>query len=128
MVIYQRKDAARFLRSTYGMRTTTGSLATMASRGGGPIIIKLGRLANYRQCDLIDWARLQCSGLLESTSTPPNDNMGGLFAHIEDDIELDLDYYDDRDPYFDEVTRLEEMRELDKLIDQAASDHHNFDI
>lgn len=126
MEIYKRKDAAHYLRSTFGMRTTTGSLATMASRGGGPLMIKFGKFANYRKCDLIDWAGLRCSGLLESTSTPPNDDTGGLFAVVEDDTELDLDFFDDHDPNFDEVTHIEEMGELDRLIDKAASEHHYF--
>jgi hypothetical protein len=125
--IFTRAEAARFLKS-YGLRTTTGSLATAATRGGGPRFLKFGRYAHYRKCDLLDWMRLQCSGLLDSTSTPPNEDTGGMFGYTADNGDLldGRDYRNTGDPYFDEVTRLEK-RALDALIDAAGEKYQYFD-
>lgn len=125
-----RKDAARFLRSQYGLRTTAASLATMASRGGGPRITKMGRYANYQKRDLIEWACLQCGGFLDSTSTPPNNSAAALFLYEEDlgDLEDSWDYHNTGDPRFDEVTRLEEAGALDDMINAAAEKYHYFKL
>ncbi len=93
MDIFTRTQAARFLQS-HGLRTTAASLATMATRGGGPRFLKFGRYAQYRRCDLLEWMNLRCSGLLDSTSTPSNGNTDGLFAYEPDngDLEDEWDY------------------------------------
>jgi hypothetical protein len=72
--------------------------------------------------------RLQCSGLLDSTSTPPNEDIGGMFGYTADNGDLldSRDYRNTGDPYFDEVTRLEEHA-LDALIDAAGEKHQYFD-
>jgi hypothetical protein len=126
--IFTRAQAARFLQSLYGLRVTKGSLATMATRGGGPRMIKFGRYAHYRKSDLIDWARSRCSGLLDSTSTPHNHETGKLFVYEEDGDDLP-DAFDRRhtgDARFDEVTQFEEAGELDAMINAAAERHHLF--
>lgn len=129
MQVYSRKKAALFLRTRFGMRTTVASLATAASRGGGPRMVKDGRYANYLECDLVEWARLRCSGRLDSTSTPHNNDTGSLFGAHDDlgDIEDEWDYRNTGDRYFDEVTRLEEAGELDAMIQAAAEKHHYFE-
>ena len=119
--IFTRIEAARYLRVTYGLRVTKGSLATSACRGGGPRMIGMGRYKNYRKCDLIEWARSRCSGLLESTSTPHNSDTGGLFGYHEDlgDLPDTLDYHHTGDPLFDEVTRIEEEGwDIDEALDK----------
>lgn len=106
---YSRQDAAQFLRNTYAMRTTPAGLATMASRGGGPIMHKEGRYAKYRESDLIDWARLRCSGPLNSTSSPKGSMAPAhLFERVYDagDLPDPLNIFDTGDPKFDEITRL----------------------
>jgi hypothetical protein len=129
MDIFTRTQAARFLQS-HGLRTTAASLATMATRGGGPRFLKFGRYAQYRRCDLLEWMSLRCSGLLDSTSTPSNGNTGGLFAYEPDngDLEDEWDYRNTGDRFFDEVTRLEEAGELDAMIQAAGERHHHFDL
>lgn len=124
-----RAQAARFLQS-YGMRTTTASLAVMSTRGGGPVFFKIGRYVYYRKTDLLDWVRLRCSGPLDSTSTPSNGNLGGLFVYEPDngDLEDEWDYHNTGDRFFDEVTRLEEAGELDAMIQAAGKRHHYFEL
>lgn len=129
MEIFTRTQAARFLQS-HGLRTTAASLATMATRGGGPKFLKFGRYAQYRRSDLLEWMRLRCSGLLDSTSTPSNGNTGGLFAYEPDngDLDDDWDYRNTGDRFFDDVTRLEEAGEFDAMIQAAGERHHYFDL
>ena len=129
MDIFTRTQAARFLQS-HGFRTTAASLATMATRGGGPRFLKFGRYAQYRRCDLLEWMSLRCSDLLDSTSTPSNGNTGGLFAYEPDygDLEDEWDYRNTGDRFFDEVTRLEEAGELDAMIQAAGERHHHFGL
>jgi hypothetical protein len=126
MEIFTRTQAARFLQS-HGLRTTAASLATMATRGGGPRFLKFGRYAQYRRCDLLEWMRLRCSGLLDSTSTPPSSNAVSLFAYEPDNGDLAdaWDYRNTGDRFFDEVTRLEEAGELDAMI-QATGERHRY--
>ncbi|HEU4550459.1 MAG TPA: hypothetical protein VFS01_12240 [Rhizomicrobium sp.] len=125
--IFTRPEAARFLQSQYGLRVTKASLATMATRGGGPRMMKFGRYAHYRRCDLIEWVRSRCSGLLDSTSTPRNDDTGGLFIYEEDNggLEDSFDYHNTGDARFDEITRLEENGlDVDALL---ATQQERFD-
>src|ERR1700744_5747927 len=106
--IMDRPQAARFLQTAYCLRVTKESLATMATRGGGPPMFKIGRYARYLKSDLIKWAARRCSGVLDSTSTPHNRNTGRLFDYAEDMGDLEDDTDDCRktgDPRFDEMTR-----------------------
>lgn len=64
-----RREAAVFLKAKYNLRVTENSLATMASRGGGPKMLKIGRYVYYRREDLVEWVASRCSGLLDSTSS-----------------------------------------------------------
>ena len=103
-----RKEAAAFLRVTYGMRVTANSLATRACRGGGPPFSKMGRYVVYRKIDLIEWAKLQCPGMFENTSTLPSERPRDAFLNEVDQGELiDIpEEFRTGDEHFDEITYL----------------------
>lgn len=109
---FRRCEAARILQ-TYGLRTTPASLATMATRGGGPSYFKIGKLCMYRLSDLEMWMAQRCTGLLDSTSTKEGRDFDDLF---DDDGELEDDPYYTGQPGFDEITRL--------LQEEAAMQGH----
>lgn len=62
-----RRDAAAAL-TTAGYPTATATLATRASRGGGPIYRRYGARVVYRWGDLLDWAEGRLSEPMRSTS------------------------------------------------------------
>ncbi|HEY0960130.1 MAG TPA: hypothetical protein VGE05_12795 [Novosphingobium sp.] len=99
---YNRDEAARFLRAN-GLRTTAASLATMATRGGGPPFFKIGKHCFYWQIDLEMWVEQRSTGLLDSTSTTQGKRFDGLF---EQDQDLEDFPFRTGHPDFDEVTRL----------------------
>jgi hypothetical protein len=127
--IYNRQDAARYLRSRWDLRVTKASLATMATRGGSPQFFYQGRYVYYREADLVKWAAARSSDLVDSTSTPrgkpgggnsgSSGITGGLFDYQVDigDLHDDFGYQNTGDPYFDEVTKL-----LEFDVDQALDD------
>ena len=66
---------ARFDRATTaekltaaGFPITISTLATMATRGGGPIFSKFGSKPLYRWGDALDWARGRLSKPVRTTS------------------------------------------------------------
>ena len=62
-----RDDAATVLTEAgYPIASTT--LATKASRGGGPPYKLYGRKPLYRVSDLLAWAESRCSKIVTSTS------------------------------------------------------------
>jgi hypothetical protein len=65
--LLRRKAAAAALTSI-GLPTAESTLATLASRGGGPIYRRYGRFPLYRWGDLLDWAQGRLSPLAASTS------------------------------------------------------------
>jgi hypothetical protein len=109
---YSREDAARFLRAN-DQRTTAASLATMATRGGGPPYFKIGKHCFYWQLDLQIWLEQRSTGLLDSTSTSQGKRIDDLFEHDQD---LEDFPFDTGQPDFDEVTRL--------LAEEAAMQEH----
>ena len=109
---FTRREAARLLQS-YGLRTTPASLATMATRGGGPPYFKIGKLCMYRLSDLEEWMSRRCTGLMDSTSTSVRKDLDDLF---EQERDLDDDMFFTGQPGFDEVTRL--------LSEEAAMQEH----
>lgn len=114
---YTRKEAARFLRAN-GLRTTAASLATMATRGGGPPYCKVGKYCFYWQIDLERWVAQRCTGLLDSTSTSQGKWLDDLF---EQDQDLEDFPFDTGHPGFDEVTRLlSEEAIIQGFIDAAG--------
>lgn len=116
--LLRRDEAAQHLQS-YGLRTTKASLATMATRGGGPPFIKIGRYSMYRLIELNMWVAQRSTGLLDSTSTLHGRSVDDLFEpHTEaEDIDLDTGQ-----PGFDEITKmlLEEAR-LQEFLDTDRS-------
>lgn len=87
--LLDRKQACRFLKATFGLPVTPASLATAAVRGGGPRYAHMGRYVRYLKADLVEWASSRCSGFLDSTSTPHNQNTGKLFSY-EPDIRANI--------------------------------------
>jgi hypothetical protein len=65
--LLRRGDAANALREA-GYPIARATLATLASRGGGPSFRRFGRVPLYRWRDLLDWARSRLSAPMRSTS------------------------------------------------------------
>ena len=112
----RRHEAARLLQS-HGLRTTAASLATMATRGGGPRYFKVGKLCMYPLSDLEAWVKQRTTSLLDSTST----EVGARADYfLQPDFELEDDLFVTGHPGFDEVTRLlDEEAEMQAHIDLA---------
>jgi hypothetical protein len=62
-----RREAAHALTAA-GYRTSAATLATKASRGGGPPFRRWGRKPLYRWGDTLDWARSRLGPSMRSTS------------------------------------------------------------
>jgi hypothetical protein len=62
-----RKAAAEVLTAA-GYPTSRHILATKASRGGGPLFQRFGRVPLYRWGDCLDWAHSKLSAPMHSTS------------------------------------------------------------
>jgi len=76
--LLSRDQAASALRSA-GFPVSKATLATMASRGHGPIYLRFGPRALYRWGDLISWAEGRLSAPRLSTSegdAPPASKRG----------------------------------------------------
>lgn len=63
----RRRGAARAL-SEAGYPVSEATLATKASRGGGPPYQKFGRVPLYRRGDLFAWAEARLSAPMRSAS------------------------------------------------------------
>jgi hypothetical protein len=62
-----RTPAAKALCAA-GYPVARATLATLASRGGGPPFRRFGRVPLYRWGDLLNWARSRLSAPMASTS------------------------------------------------------------
>jgi hypothetical protein len=62
-----RRSGASAL-SEAGYPTASATLATLASRGGGPFYRRYGARVIYRWGDLLDWAQSRLSPPMRSTS------------------------------------------------------------
>jgi hypothetical protein len=62
-----RKGAAEFLTSQ-GYPVTEATLATKATRGGGPPFVKFGVKPLYDDDECLDWARSRLSKSVTNTS------------------------------------------------------------
>jgi hypothetical protein len=71
-----RRETAHALTEA-GYRTSPATLATKASRGGGPLFQRWGRKPLYRWGDTLDWARSRLGPPMRSTSEDDD-----LTAHI----------------------------------------------
>lgn len=63
-----RRAALAAALTAAGFPTATATLATKASRGGGPPFRRYGRLPLYRWADAIRWAESQLTPPICSTS------------------------------------------------------------
>jgi hypothetical protein len=64
----RRKDAARYVRETYGVPCTEEYLAKLAVKGGGPLFEYWGRFPMYDDPDLDLWVESRRSKKVHSTS------------------------------------------------------------
>ena len=63
-----RRQALAQALTKYGFPTTPATLATKASRGGGPLFRLYGRIPLYRWSDALAWAESRLSCPVNSTS------------------------------------------------------------
>ena len=66
-ILLRRADAAHALCEA-GFPIARSTLATLASRGGGPSFQRFGRVPLYHLGDLLDWARSRLTAPMRSTS------------------------------------------------------------
>jgi hypothetical protein len=62
------RDATADALTVAGYPTRSATLATKATRGGGPVFRKFGPRALYRWGDALDWARAKLTPPRRSTS------------------------------------------------------------
>jgi hypothetical protein len=62
-----RREAAAALTAV-GFPTAAATLATLASRGGGPVYQRYSSRVTYRWGDLLEWAQARLSPPMRSTS------------------------------------------------------------
>ncbi len=67
--LLSRKDAAIFL-SGLGLRISAQTLARLLCENKGPMCMRVGSRAMYRECDLLDYFRQQCSAPRQSSAEP----------------------------------------------------------
>lgn len=60
-IYYRRQEAAKYIQNKYGFTCSQAWLASLASKGGGPIFQKAGRVPLYCQADLDAWAKSRLS-------------------------------------------------------------------
>ena len=65
---HRRKGAAEYIRNTYNIPCSEPTLATKATRGGGPAYSLVGNAALYAEDDLDEWANEKLSRRRYSTS------------------------------------------------------------
>lgn len=72
------REALAVALTEAGFPVRGATLATKATRGGGPLFHRFGRRPLYRWGDAIAWARARLSGPVLSTSQPcGRENNGG---------------------------------------------------
>ena len=62
------RDKSAAALSDIGFPVSKATLATLASRGGGPLYRHFGKRVLYRWCDLVDWAEARCGPAIHSSS------------------------------------------------------------
>jgi hypothetical protein len=65
---HRRKGAAEYIRTTYNIPCTEPTLATWATRGGGPVYSRVGNTALYPEDGLDEWANERLGRPVRSTS------------------------------------------------------------
>jgi hypothetical protein len=66
--LFLREEAPAFLKGHGGYKVSQHSLATYATRGGGPTFRKFGSRPMYLGRDLISWAEAKLSAPRRTTS------------------------------------------------------------
>jgi hypothetical protein len=64
----RRREAAQYVRETYGVPCAEKSLAKLAVVGGGPTFRRYGRLPMYDPEHLDEWVRSKLSQPIRSTA------------------------------------------------------------
>jgi hypothetical protein len=64
----RRRDAAEYLKQTWGLRCSEQTLANYATRGNGPSFHRYGRHVVYSTASLDDYAQGRMSAPMRSTS------------------------------------------------------------
>jgi hypothetical protein len=67
--LMSRKDAANFLTGL-GLTMSAQTLARLFCEKKGPLCMRVGVRAMYRECDLTDYLRQQCSAPRQSSGEP----------------------------------------------------------
>lgn len=62
------REKAALALTEFGYVTSRATLATKATRGGGPPFKKFGSRPLYRWGDLLTWAEARCSASMNNTS------------------------------------------------------------
>ncbi len=62
------RDKGAVALSNLGYPVTKATLATLATRGGGPVYRRFGKRALYRWSDLVGWAEARCGAAVRSSS------------------------------------------------------------
>jgi len=65
--MFTREKAAAAL-SDLGYPVSKATLATLASRSGGPRYCRFGKRVLYRWADLVDWSKARCGPTVRTTS------------------------------------------------------------
>jgi hypothetical protein len=66
-MLLMREQAAAALTER-GYKTSKATLATLATRGGGPVFVKYGPRPLYRLADLLAWAESRLTAPRRTTS------------------------------------------------------------
>ena len=65
---YRRREAAAYVREKHNVPCAAATLATLASRGGGPCFCLFGRIPIYSEEDLDAWVEARMGAPVRSTS------------------------------------------------------------
>lgn len=63
-----RKEAANYLQDVHGYKMSAATLCSLATRGGGPTYVAMGRWIRYLKDDLDAWITRRTSQRVNSTS------------------------------------------------------------
>ena len=72
-----RREATAQALTALGFQTKAATLATKATRGGGPPYRTFGRTVLYRWGDVLDWAEARMTAPRRSTSEMDTPHKGG---------------------------------------------------
>jgi hypothetical protein len=70
----RRNEASAYLKTAHGINRAPTTLATLASRGGGPKFEYVGKIPVYTPAELDAWARSVLSGPCSKAADRPDRN------------------------------------------------------